>query len=67
RDLFVDGNTFTAGVHATRRPLPGTAEAAVGHRWRHASLEYRVTARGRAYAAQRSPHVTGSIALGWRR
>ena len=67
RDLFIDGNTFTSSVHADRRPLVASAEAAVGHRWRRWAAEYRIAARGREYAAQRSPHLLGTIALRWRR
>jgi hypothetical protein len=63
RDLFIDGNTFATRIHAGRRTLVAQAEAAVGYRWRSWAAEYRVTARGREYAAQASPHLYGTVTL----
>lgn len=67
RDLMLDGNTFRTSVRAERRPLVAMADAAAGYRWRRGWVEYRMSIRGREYAAQRTPHRYGSITLGWRR
>lgn len=67
-DLFLDGNTFTDGpARVTRRPWVGQTRWGVGIAHGPASIEFRITARTRAYDEEPGGHPYGSVELTWRR
>jgi hypothetical protein len=67
-DLFLDGNTF-GGVAARvdRRALVAYTRWGVGVTSGGLTLEYRVTARSRAYAQEPGGHPYSTIEITWRR
>jgi lipid A 3-O-deacylase len=67
-DLFLDGNTF-GGVDARvqRRALVAYTRWGVGVTSGGLTLEYRVTARSRAYAQEPGGHPYSTIEITWRR
>ncbi|HEX6040615.1 lipid A deacylase LpxR family protein [Longimicrobium sp.] len=67
-DLFLDGNTFDSdAARVTRRPFVGQTRWGVGIAHGPASIEYRVTARTRAYGEEPGGHPYGTIEVTWRR
>lgn len=67
-DLFLDGNTFGGGpARVTRRPFVGQTRWGVGVAHGGLSVEYRVTARTRAYDEEPGGHPYSSIEITWRR
>lgn len=67
-DLFLDGNTFggTASM-VDRRALVAYTRWGVGVTTGPLTLEYRVTARTRAYAQEPGGHPYSTIEITWRR
>jgi lipid A 3-O-deacylase len=67
-DLFLDGNTFgETEARVTRRPLLGQSLWGVGMTSGRLTLEYRVTARTRAYEEEPGGHPYSTIEITWRR
>ena len=67
-DLFLDGNTFGGGpARVTRRPFVAETRWGVGITRGGTSVEYRVSARGRAYEEEPGGHPYGTIEITWRR
>jgi lipid A 3-O-deacylase len=67
-DLFLDGNTFRPGPpRVTRRPFVGETRWGVGVTHGGTSVEYRVSARGRAYEEEPGGHPYSTIEITWRR
>ncbi len=67
-DLFLDGNTFGGGPpRVTRRPFVGETRWGVGVRRGGTTVEYRVSARGRAYDEEPGGHPYGTFEITWRR
>ena len=68
RNLFLDGNTFTAGPRVGHEPFVGKGELAIGFRFRALSLEYRAVNETRAYSAGPKWHpwasMVGRVTLG---
>jgi lipid A 3-O-deacylase len=67
-DLFLDGNTFgDAEARVTRRPYVASSRWGVGVTHGGLSVEYRVTARTRAYDEEPGGHPYSTIEFTWRR
>lgn len=66
-DLFLDGNTVGDSARVTRRPWVGRTRWGVGIAHGGVSLEYRVTARTRAYDEEPGGHPYSTIEVTWRR
>lgn len=67
-DLFLDGNTFRGGPpRVTRRPFVAETRWGVGITLGGTTLEYRVSARGRAYEEEPGGHPYGTFEITWRR
>lgn len=68
RNIFLDGNTFTAGPRVGHEPFVGTGDLGIGFRFRALSLEYRAVNQTRAYSAGPRWHpwasMVGAITLG---
>lgn len=62
-NLFIDGNSFTAGRGAAREALVGEARAGIVARWRNAQISYLHHWRSKEFAGQIAPHRYGSLAL----
>jgi hypothetical protein len=66
-DLFLDGSLFGGDTaRVTRRPFVGRTRWGVGIAHGPASIEYRVTARTRAYDQEPGGHPYGTVEITWR-
>lgn len=63
RNLFLDGNSFTAGRGVDKEPLVGDAIAGVALRWRGVRLSLRHVWRSREFALQRGIQRFGGVTL----
>lgn len=63
RNLFIDGNSFTAGRNTQREPLVGEARIGIVGRWRWLQLSYLHNWRSIEFARQRGPHRFGSLVM----
>jgi lipid A 3-O-deacylase len=67
-DLFLDGNTFRdTPARVTRQPYVASSRWGVGVARGGLSMEYRVTARTRAYDEEPGGHPYSTIEITWRR
>jgi lipid A 3-O-deacylase len=65
RNIFLDGNTFSESHSVDKHPLVAEATAAVGIRYKRASLTYAHSYRTKEYNDQDDAQVYGSLSFGF--
>ena len=64
-DIFLDGNTFVAGPHVTRRPFVADVALGAALTLGGAKLTYAHYIRSREFTTQSGVQTFGSITLSW--
>jgi hypothetical protein len=65
RNRFLNGTTFRASPHVTKRLLVGQLEGGLGVSVGRGRLEWTVLHRGMEYTSQPKPHTYARLTLGW--
>ena len=63
RNIFLDGNTFTAGPHVDKNTMVYDGSAGAALTWRRWQLSYTLNHRSREFKGQTKADIFGAVNL----